>query len=228
MTRITLVFFDIDGTILHMAGAGRLAFTRALKETFGWDDTIEYINFAGATDLQVLDEIAVRHGHRLADEERERFFDAMARALKQAVTEVDPVIHPGVKLLVERLSERDDCLVGLVTGNEARCARVKLKHFDLHGHFMLGAFGHEHADRNEIARLALRRAEKRLAPDRQPGDVFLIGDTPSDIVAAREIGGRSIAVATGTFDEAALTEAGADFALKDLGDEARVDEILGL
>ena len=226
--RVTVVFFDIDGTILHMGGAGRRAFSRALHETFGWDDAIAYINFAGATDLQVLDEIASRHRHALADEERDRFFDAMARALKLAVTEVRPVIHPGVKELVERLSVRDDCLVGLVTGNEARCARIKLKHFDLHGHFMLGAFGHEHADRSDIARLALRRAEQRLAPARRPGRVFLVGDTPNDILAARSIAAQSIAVATGSFDADALREAGADHVLTDLADEARVNEILGL
>jgi phosphoglycolate phosphatase len=228
LRRVTVVFFDIDGTILHMDGAGRRAFIRALDRTFDWDDAIEYISFAGATDLQVLDDIAARHHHDLTDEERDRFFDCMAGTLAEAVTEVEPVVHPGVRELVARLASRDDVLVGLVTGNEARCARTKLRHFDLHGHFMLGAFGHEHADRNEIARLALRRAERRLAPERVPGSIFLVGDTPNDIRAAREIGGRSIAVATGGIDEAVLREAGADFVLPDLADAARVDAILGL
>jgi phosphoglycolate phosphatase-like HAD superfamily hydrolase len=224
---VKVVFFDIDGTLLHMDGAGRRAFTRALRRVQGWDDPIEYINFAGATDLQVLDEVAARHGRTLDDQERRRFFDVLVVELERAASEVEPVVHPGVAALVERLAAREDVLVGLVTGNEARCARVKLRHFHLHGHFLLGAFGHEHADRAEIARLALRRAERRLAP-RRPGKVFLIGDTPNDIAAARGIGGTSIAVATGGVDEQALRAAGADHVLPDLGDGERVAALLGV
>ena len=63
----TLVFFDIDGTLVQMTGAGRLAFILALRDVFDWDDQIEYINFSGATDLHVLEQIARRRHHALSD-----------------------------------------------------------------------------------------------------------------------------------------------------------------
>ena len=60
MTEVTVVLFDIDGTLLDMRGAGRKSFVRALKSVFGWDDDIQYIHFAGNTDLNVLQQVMGR------------------------------------------------------------------------------------------------------------------------------------------------------------------------
>jgi diguanylate cyclase (GGDEF)-like protein len=48
--------------------------------------------------------------------------------------------------------------------------------------------------------------------------VRLVGDTPLDVVAARECGGRAVAVATGPYGQAELAAAGADVVLADLRD----------
>jgi phosphoglycolate phosphatase-like HAD superfamily hydrolase len=46
----------------------------------------------------------------------------------------------------------------------------------------------------------------------------LVGDTPLDVLAAREAGARSVAVATGFADLDALRESEPDALLQDLGD----------
>jgi phosphoglycolate phosphatase-like HAD superfamily hydrolase len=56
--------------------------------------------------------------------------------------------------------------------------------------------------------------------------VFLIGDTPNDIRAAKTNGLISIAVATGGFDFQALEKAGADFVFEDLTDTRRLLSVL--
>ena len=56
----------------------------------------------------------------------------------------------------------------------------------------------------------------------------LVGDTPSDVLAASVNGARSVAVATGSFTTGQLADAGADVVLADLSDAARViSAILG-
>jgi len=204
-----LVLLDIDGTLLHSGGGGRRAFARALQTVFQWQDDLAWVNFSGATDLEVLRQICERHGSWPDAERVAQFFDELARELDRALAASPPRLLPGVKDLLDELEGVPGLILGLVTGNISTCADIKLRHAGLHGRFVLGAFGHEHAKRVEIARLALRRAEAHargaaLAP------IVLIGDTPSDVAAARAIGARAVAVATGAHDVAALRRAGAD------------------
>lgn len=209
------VFFDIDGTLLHVNGAGRRAFSNAIATVFGWQDTIEYIEFAGATDLDVLHRIALVQGGTLTHEEIQRFFHQLPIELASTAHVSNATLFSGVRELVERLADHPAAHLGLITGNEERCARIKLSLFDLDHHFKFGAYGHEHGDRSEIARLANQRLHEMLPPGAQP-QRYLLGDTPSDIAAARAIGATAIGVATGVFGRQALLEAGADLVLETL------------
>lgn len=228
MKDLTVVLFDIDGTLVDMRGAGRKSFVRALKSVFGWDDEISYVDFSGNTDLNVLEQVTAHHGVTLSAGDRRRFFDRLPVELEQTAREAELVIYPGVRELLEALSADRRAVLGLVTGNVAASARVKLGRFDLHRHFVLGAFGDDHADRIEIARLALRRVENRLRDDQRVRGLFLVGDTPHDILAARGIAATPIAVATGKFTVQELTDAGAEHVLTDLSDTVRVLGLLGL
>jgi phosphoglycolate phosphatase-like HAD superfamily hydrolase len=142
----------------------------------------------------------------------------MPAELEEASKGSDLILYPGVRSLLEKLSARQDVILGLVTGNIASCARIKLRQFNLHHHFVLGAFGDEHADRNEIARLALGRVKSKLPRDGTIRSLFLVGDTPNDIAAAKAIDAVSVAVATGKFSTAELQQAGADVVLTDMDD----------
>lgn len=224
----TLVLFDIDGTLLEVHGAGRRAFVRTLEHCFGWQADLKNIRFAGATDLDLFRRISRDQGVEPTAESEQKFCDRLAHELKITISAQDArhTLYPGVKELLEKLSDDARCLLGLVTGNVESCAWIKLQLVNLHEHFILGAFGHEHADRVEIARLALRRAEQHAGhPFRR---VFLIGDTPNDVKAARAIGATAIAVATGAFSRDALLAAGADTVRDDLADLPALLALLGL
>ncbi|MFH0908191.1 MAG: HAD hydrolase-like protein [bacterium] len=224
---LTLVLFDIDGTLLDVHGAGRRAFVKAIEPVFGWKDDCEYVRFSGSTDLDILRQIAERHGHTPSRKEIDAFFDRLSVELEKNMATARLTLHPGVRELLAVLSQDRRALVGLLTGNVEAGARIKLKHFNLHGHFVLGAFGHEHGDRREIARLAFQRAEQHAGKQRIASR-YLIGDTPNDIAAARAIDAICIAVATGKFTTESLLDAGADHAVRDLSDTNRVLELIGL
>jgi len=221
------VLLDIDGTLLHTSGAGREAFRRALAGVFGRADGIDGVDFSGATDLDVLDRVLRPRGLVPGPEQIDGFFERLAVELEAGLASSPVHVFPGVRDLLAALSGSDGAVVGLLTGNTGRCARIKLLAAGLHGHFVLGAYGHEHADRRTLAGYALARVRRHVGGS-GPDAVWVIGDTPLDVAAARAIGARALGVATGAFTADALRAAGADCALDNLSDTASILGILGL
>ncbi|MFA7257502.1 MAG: HAD family hydrolase [Kiritimatiellales bacterium] len=228
-----MILFDIDGTLLHAPGAGRAAFAQAFKEAFGWDQTVEHINFYGATDLNVFRGICIERGVESTPAMEKAFFERLAPALETRLKERPPILFPNIGKILDLLSKgwkknmksglagSNDWKMGLVTGNIETTAWMKLRYAGIDQYFSFGGFGCTHADRTEIARLALKNSGVK-----HPGRVFLIGDTPNDINAAKANGFISIAVATGGFDFQTLENAGANYVFEDLTDTDRLLSIL--
>jgi phosphoglycolate phosphatase len=212
-----VVLFDIDGTLLDVRGAGRRSFARALTETWGVEDDLRDVQFAGATDRGVL--LQLRRRHTLDEDRDAAFFRAMELTLSGELTGEPPHVFTGVRECLARLSADAAVMLGLVTGNALRCAQVKLERAGLdRAVFDAGGYGDEHDDRDELARLAVARARHaRGLHGHGFARVLLVGDTPNDVRAARAIGAVAVAVTTGHFDRAALVAAGADVVLDDLG-----------
>ena len=130
--------------------------------------------------------------------------------------------------MLERLTT-EAVVLGLLTGNLARGADLKLRSADLDpGRFVVGAFGSDSPRRPDLPAIAARRAE-RLFGHRPQGDmVVIIGDTPADVECGAGIGARAIAVATGSFSVEALAAQRPYAVFADLTDTDRVlDAILG-
>ncbi|MCC7072968.1 MAG: HAD family hydrolase [Deltaproteobacteria bacterium] len=202
----TTVLWDVDGTLLDVRGAGRRAFAVALTRVWGDARALDGISFAGATDLGVLAQVldtSQLDGARLR-----AFFDELVVAL-DAELRATPARPIAGALDVTRALTRAGVPQGLLTGNEERCAHLKLGSAGFErAWFCVGAFGHEHADRDELARLAAQRS---------PGRHVVVGDTPKDVQAARAIGAVAVAVCTGFAPRAALEAARPDHLLDDLG-----------
>lgn len=212
MTR-HLVLFDIDGTLLDVQGAGRKSFSQALRIAWGIEERLEGFSFAGATDLGVLRVLHDRHP-KIPLDDLAPFFQALPMALADELAQVAPVVFPGARETVAQMATAADVVMGLVTGNAAACAALKVAHAGYRTEdFHVGAYGDEHADRNVLAQSALERAQTIFGAFQE---VTLIGDTPADVRAARSIGARAVGVSTGSFDAAALQEAGADLVVATL------------
>lgn len=218
------VFFDIDGTILETHGAGREAFSAALREVYGLADDLSYVVWAGATDLLVLDQVAQRNKTELTEDKHPHFFEVLSHKTDHAMGHTTGLqVFPGVSELIAALHEHPMVSLGLITGNARGSAFQKLKHVGLDHYFDHGGFGDQHGDRNELARLA-KVAASELTPALK--NHFVLGDTPADIRCAHAIGAQAIGVATGHFDAAALTSAGAHHVFEDFSQWGDVLKIL--
>ena len=110
------------------------------------------------------------------------------------------VVMPGIHELLDALEQRDDLVLGLLTGNLAAGARAKLDAAGIDAdRFRVGAYGSDHELRGELPAVAQRRTREELGLDVDGGDVIVIGDTPADIACGRGIGARAIGVATGHY-----------------------------
>jgi phosphoglycolate phosphatase len=216
-----LALFDIDGTLLREGIAPKLAFARALRETYDTTGPISGFRFAGMTDPQCVAEIMRMAG--VSDDvilgRRAKCLDRYVAHLKVEMKNHDGAkLFPGVKGLLERLCGRDDVLVGLLTGNVQRGAMLKLDRFKLGGYFRFGAFGDDHEDRAELARIALEKAERIVGRPVGGDKATVIGDTPRDVACARAIGARAVVVATGLVSREELIAAEPDILLDSFED----------
>jgi phosphoglycolate phosphatase len=222
---VTIVLFDIDGTLIRTGGAGSRAMNRAFKDVFGLSGAFDGIPMAGRTDRRIVEDAAARAGVVLETEVFRRFRNRYFERLLEALPEQGHRnrVLPGVQPLLEALAARPqgrDVFVALLTGNCEQGARIKLEHFDLWRFFACGAYGDVALDRDELFAVAIDRSRERGAPHVRPQDVLVVGDTELDVACAVAAGARSVAVATGSSNADALRQSGADVVLEDLSDTA--------
>jgi phosphoglycolate phosphatase-like HAD superfamily hydrolase len=79
-----------------------------------------------------------------------------------------------------------------------------------------GGYGSDSTDRAELTRCAIERAGRILGQRLDPQRILVVGDTPKDIEAARAVGAVTVGVASGSYGEAELRKAGADYVLASL------------
>ena len=222
-----LILFDIDGTLAE-GGPAKDAFCVAMAATFGTAGAIESHSFAGKTDPQIARELLATSGFVNAEIDRRLpvLWDGYIVELEVRIA-ADPMrLLPGVEPLVEALEAEAEVALGLVTGNIARGARLKLGSVGLDGRFSVGGYGSDHEERQHLPGFALSRALDMWGID-FPGDrVFVVGDTPRDVQCGKHHGTRTVAVATGHFDREQLKDTGADVVFDDLSEIPAVLEIL--
>lgn len=214
-----LLLFDIDGTLLHSKGASREAKAQAMEEVFGMAANVRTHSFGGKTDWQILREVLEPHGVTGLEigQKMPTFERIFAENMARIIPNFDVQALLGAKELLDYLGQRDDIMLGIVTGNTSLTAPVKLKAGGFNpAIFEVGAYGSEADDRNELPKLALDRAIAKARHDISGKDVIIIGDTVMDVLAARAIGGQAVTVFTGFEDREKLIASEPDYMLEDL------------
>ncbi|HXI42594.1 MAG TPA: HAD family hydrolase [Bryobacteraceae bacterium] len=217
MNARALVLFDIDGTLVRRAGPHhREALVEAVRAITGLDTTTENVPVHGMLDPDILT-LMMRNAGASEELIRRQLPAIMERAQSIYVRrcpDLQDKTCPGVRRLLYAIKRRG-IPTGLVTGNLTRIGWKKMERAGLRHYFHFGMFAEMAPDRTALARMAIERAHRR-AWIQDGARVSLIGDAPSDIIAARENGARSIAVHTGISTREELAAHSPDMLLEDL------------
>ncbi|MEQ9618282.1 MAG: HAD hydrolase-like protein [Deltaproteobacteria bacterium] len=221
-----LLLFDIDGTILLTNGAGTRAANRAFEKIYGLKDAMTGIDAAGKTDPLILGEMFMRSLSReYTSEEAQALYRDYVIYLEEEIVKSPIDIMPGIPFLLESLSVRKDIIMGIATGNIEHGAWIKLRQSRLHSHFKFGGFGSDSGSREGLIRKAIERAKSHLKRKDDFDKVFVIGDTPYDIIHGRAAGAVTVAVATGSYSARELGSHNPDYLFDHLEDYGSVIKI---
>ncbi len=222
-----LLLFDIDGTLANTNGAGLRALDRAFEEVYGHPGILDGISLAGRTDVTIMMDAYTKAGIEFAFEELERvknrYFELLIDELNNGKKNT---LMPGIADLIPELHQNHNICLALLTGNWQRSGRMKIDHFGFNSYFPFGAFADDAVERADLVPIAKQRCEALTGARLKPKDIFVIGDTPSDILCTKPHGVISVAVAAASYSMEDLSAYNPDILLKDLSNLGEVIKIL--
>jgi phosphoglycolate phosphatase len=190
--------FDIDGTLLNSRDAVHyFSFRTAIREILGIESSIEGVPVHGNTDVGILRAVLHRAGLADAaiDRHMPRIVARMCAEVQQNREQLNPELCPSILELIAYLQGRGK-LLGAASGNLETVGWLKLEKAGLRPMFAFASFSFPRELRAEIFQHGIDLARRLLG---EHASVTVVGDTPSDIEAARRVGVPVIALATGIY-----------------------------
>ncbi len=222
------ILFDIDGTILNCNKAGKVSLIKSTMDVFGTIGHMERLNFQGKTDPLILYESLKHMGfdEKTIDNNTDKLKEKYFEYLRETIFEYEVTIFPGILEIIKKLSKDDNIILGLLTGNFQKSAGIKISRFDLNKYFIVGAYGDDASNRNDLPPIARTRIMEQFNIDLNYSEMIIIGDTIYDVKCAKHSGAVSIAVGTGWGDQEELLAEEPDFFFEDLGDVDMIIETI--
>ena len=200
--------WDIDGTLLKTDKAGLYAFMQATTDVFKTSIDFKLIPTAGMTDCYIAGQIIrLITGHEPLPEETNNFLKRYEEILPMYLKTRQGQLMPSIHETLDYFQHSDGYISLLLTGNTANGAKAKLTRYDIIDYFdfSLSSFGNSCPDRLGLADQALKNIKNRY-PETSTHEIFVIGDTPNDILCGQSIHAKTIAVATGVYSQAKLVK----------------------
>ena len=212
---MTLVMFDVDGTLTESCGLDGAAYLDALADVFGFRNlSDDWSAYPHATDSGILDALfRERCGRPPTPEEGTRMQTRFVALVDERLTAGGGVrAVPGAAEALARLFAAPEYAVSYASGGWRASARLKLSSAGLPMDGMPGAFSDDALSREDICRISRRRAEARHA--RAFTRVVYVGDGVWDVRTSRHLGYAFIGIGRSTGAEK-LRAAGASEVLPD-------------
>jgi phosphoglycolate phosphatase-like HAD superfamily hydrolase len=219
-----LILWDIDHTLVTIGTVSREIYEIAFEEAVG-QPLREVADMTGRTERAILTETLALHGVSNPESKFDDFFAALARAadkLRERMRSAGRRL-PGAVEAIAALAEHN-VVQTVVTGNIKPIAVTKLEVFQLSEHMDLevGGYGSDGDTRPPLIRRAWLRAQHKYGCTFEADRLVVVGDTPLDVAAAREVGVHAVGVATGSSTVEDLMAAQADAVVPDLTDTEAV------
>ncbi|MHB2026064.1 MAG: HAD family hydrolase [Elusimicrobiota bacterium] len=221
-----ILLFDLDGTLVRTESSGRKALDAAVHKLWGVRNICGGFSLSGRTDLwNFSTAYRMARGRKPSGINIERlhqeYIKRLPRYVRQAVKDGGYVVSPGIQTLLKRISGRPGVMLGLGTGNMERGAEIKLAPSGLGRYFKFGGFGSGSLHRSGILKMAVAQAERIAGKRARLSEVYVIGDTPFDVAAGRQMGFKTGAVGTGFAQWDDLVKARPDFLARDFTETSK-------
>ncbi len=208
--RAARVIFDLDGTLVDTAPDLSAALNHVLTAAGGTPLALEDVrHMVGAGARALIERGIAANGSRLADADRDGMLDLFLRHYEAHIADRSRPF-PGAAALLERLGAAGVAL-GLCTNKPQALTLALLDALDLRRHFA-AIVGADAAPGKKPHPAHLECVLARLGGD---GPAVMIGDSPTDVAAARAFGIPVIAVDYG-YSPVPPAELGADALIADL------------
>lgn len=197
-----IILFDIDGTLVNTGGSGLRALNKAIKEMGGPDDICNFFELQGSTDrINFINAFYSAFKRKPTAKEFNRlkklYIKYLPGEVKYSVKNNMYSEIKGVSTLLKKLSEYENVILGLGTGNIEEGSRIKLKPSGLLKYFSFGGYGDIYEERYKMLKKAVKNAEKLTRSKIKESEVYVIGDTSKDVIAAKQCGYHSACVLDG-------------------------------
>lgn len=220
-----LIFWDIDGTLLHCGSDGTKALNLTFNELYGIENAFSKVGIGSAMDSVILDRIM--EAFNLNKRDLERVKDVYQGILIDILDKnTTKRILPGIKELLDYIENSKNKFNALLTSNLKIGAEAKLSSLGLNEYFHIGAFGDKYGEKWHAAETGIEEAEDFFGLKFSKDNIYIIGDSAYDIECAKKLGIVSVGVATGwiSYEELKLHEP--DYLFQDLSDWRSLDFLL--
>ncbi len=205
--RVNAVIFDLDGTLVEYGidyDEGKRRSLRRLADVVPATVGFDLGGLVGLNSRGILRMIRSELGMRYESIARRIMFEEYEKVEMAAAARID--MREGVRELLEELRDRGYKIL-VVTNNSRRPVRILLKRYPSLEELVDVIFTRDELP--EIKPDPIGISVAASVAGTSPKRTIVVGDTPSDILAARGAGALAVGVLGGASGEKELLEAGA-------------------
>jgi phosphoglycolate phosphatase len=207
---ISNILFDLDGTLTD-SKAGIIKSAQYALESFGIEieNTDDLTQFIGPPLRQMFKELYNFNDtdvEKAVEKFRERYF---------SIGVYENEMYKGIDVLLGKLKDRSKTLF-VATSKVTTLANTVLSHFKIYNYFSFVSGAEMNGDRSEKTEVIKYALEQKNITDLS--GCIMIGDRKHDILGAKTFGMKSVGVLYGYGGFEELSEAGADYIVKDVNE----------
>jgi phosphoglycolate phosphatase len=209
---MNLYLFDIDHTMLDIDHIHEEAYKRMYDEIYNTEFRLCLPRGEERTTHNII-RCGLR-GKIPGKEIEKQMGDAINHMVRLYISRVNPLfVHTNVGNVVDKLGESG--VVGVFTGGSKAVSDIILKKSQLYGKFHHISTCDDASTRSGIVEHAIEKSSLGRKFDK----IFVIGDSPEDINAAKANNAVAVAVTLGKYTKEELEKAGADIIIEDWRDQ---------
>jgi len=192
----TLIFFDINGTIIKRDNRTDIPYANAIDIFLEIDNGMDGVNTSARSDKDVFLEILGKVGKQFTEDLWDGFLEEYRNQLEIFKTTDVWRENADAISFIKKLAKTEVHL-SMITGELSIGAQYKLEKLDVWKYFPTGGFGEDGLKRFDIAESALQKAKESYQIDTFD-TIYVIGDTILDIQTARHLDAKVISITTGS------------------------------